>query len=43
VGLHSLQEFQPDLDDVFTELVARRRANNGNGNGTGNGSGQHAA
>jgi ABC-2 type transport system ATP-binding protein len=43
VGLHSLQEFQPDLDDVFTELVARRRANSGNGNGTGNGSGQHAA
>jgi ABC-2 type transport system ATP-binding protein len=31
VGLHSLQEFQPNLDDVFTELVARRRASNGNG------------
>jgi ABC-2 type transport system ATP-binding protein len=31
IGLHSLQEFQPNLDDVFTELVARRRASNGNG------------
>jgi ABC-2 type transport system ATP-binding protein len=39
VGLHSLQEFQPNLDDVFTELVARRRAENGNGNGNS----QHAA
>ena len=37
VGLHSLQEFQPNLDDVFTELVERRRASNGNG------SGKHAA
>ncbi len=39
VGLHSLQEYQPNLDDVFTELVERRRAANGNGKDNG----QHAA
>ncbi|HEX6656373.1 MAG TPA: DUF4162 domain-containing protein, partial [Candidatus Limnocylindria bacterium] len=33
IGLHSLQEYQPNLDDVFTELVERRRATNGKGNG----------
>jgi ABC-2 type transport system ATP-binding protein len=31
VGLTSLQEYQPNFDDVFTELVARRTAQNSNG------------
>lgn len=39
IGLHSLQEFQPNLDDVFTELVGRRRAANGNGKAPGDGKG----
>jgi ABC-2 type transport system ATP-binding protein len=30
IGLLSLQEYQPNFDDVFTELVARQRATNGN-------------
>ena len=47
IGLHSLQEYQPNLDDVFTELVERRRAANGKGNGQaaddGEGDGRNAA
>ena len=31
IGLKSLQEHQPSFDDVFTELVTRRREMNGNG------------
>lgn len=37
VGMASLQEYQPSFDDVFTELVSRRRAQNGNGTVSGNG------
>ena len=31
IGIKNLQEYQPNLDDVFTELVERRRATNGDG------------
>jgi ABC-2 type transport system ATP-binding protein len=45
IGLASIQEYQPNFDEVFTELVARRRNGNGNGNGSGSAEGadEHGA